>query len=225
MFTTGRHFCLRDSRGKSWSSLHSRGVISENTFLHLGTESDTDSSTEEIFTARRRPSRLVLVSENAPGAMQPRAECRGERSHEPVRRWVPLSHQGTRKRDPLQLDAQLFAKCLRKAPPGCSPGPGRCTNETLRICLDEQELSQLLFLASEDFAKGTVPVGVSRELMLATMTAVRKDDGEVGELQLRQCGKAVDVAVKKSWDEIRHFLELSETRPELDTRELKERNN
>ena len=37
------------------------GRISENRFFHLGTELDTDSSTEEIFTARRRPSRLVLV--------------------------------------------------------------------------------------------------------------------------------------------------------------------
>ena len=47
-------------------------------------------------------------------------------------------------------------------PSGCSPGPGRCTNEMLRVCLDDHELFQLLFSASEDFARGTGPSTVGR---------------------------------------------------------------
>ena len=83
---------------------------------------------------------------------------------------------------PLQLDSKLFAKCLREAPSGCSPGPGGCTNEMLRVCLDDNELFQLLFSASEDFASGSAPPLVGRAIMLATMTALRKDDGGVGRI-------------------------------------------
>ena len=80
---------------------------------------------------------------------------------------------------PLQLDSKAFAKCLREAPSGCPPGPGGCTNEMLRVCLDDHELFQLLFSASEDFARGTVPPTVGRVLMVATMTALQKPDGGV----------------------------------------------
>ena len=49
----------------------------------------------------------------------------------------------------------------------------------LRVCLDDHELFQLLFSASEDFARGTVPPTVGRVLMVATMTALQKPDGGV----------------------------------------------
>ena len=35
-------------------------------FFHLVTDSESESCTEEIHVPRRRPSRLVLVSQNAP---------------------------------------------------------------------------------------------------------------------------------------------------------------
>ena len=47
----------------------------------------------------------------------------------------------------------------------------------LRVCLDDHELLQLLFSASEDFARGTVPPTVGRVLMVATMRALQKPDG------------------------------------------------
>ena len=47
---------------------------------------------------------------------------------------------------PLQLDAKNFTKCLRTA-------PSRCSNETLRVCLDDVETLGLLFSAAEDFAR------------------------------------------------------------------------
>ena len=46
---------------------------------------------------------------------------------------------------PLELDFKLFTKCLQNAPSGCAPGPGGCTNEMLRTCLDDPEVLQLLF--------------------------------------------------------------------------------
>ena len=54
----------------------------------------------------------------------------------------------------LQLDKQLIVKCLQTAPSGCAPGPGGCTNEMLRVCLDDDETLQLFMSAAEDFARG-----------------------------------------------------------------------
>ena len=51
---------------------------------------------------------------------------------------------------PLQLDAKIFAKCLRTAPSGNAPGPRGCTNEMLRVCLDDMETLALLTSAAED---------------------------------------------------------------------------
>ena len=79
---------------------------------------------------------------------------------------------------PLALDMKIFAKCLRTAPAGSSAGPGGCSNEMLKVCLDDQETCQLLFLAAEDFARGTAP-NVSQCFMLANLTALQKKDGGV----------------------------------------------
>ena len=60
---------------------------------------------------------------------------------------------------PFQLDESLFVSCLKSARSGCSPGPGGCTNEMLRVCLDDAEVLHLLFRAREDFARGISPRG------------------------------------------------------------------
>ena len=79
---------------------------------------------------------------------------------------------------PLQLDAKIFAKCLQTAPSGSAPGPGGCTNEMLRVCLDDVETLSLLISAAEDFARAETPPA-AQSFMLATMTALRKKDGGV----------------------------------------------
>ena len=79
----------------------------------------------------------------------------------------------------LKLDAKRFAECLRSAPSGSSPGPGGCSNEFLRVCLDDRETLLLLTRAAEDFARATVPDQIFRALMTATMTALEKRDGGV----------------------------------------------
>ena len=53
----------------------------------------------------------------------------------------------------LDLDAHLFGKCLSSAPSGCAPGPGGCTNEMLKVCLEDRQVLQLLFRAAEDAAR------------------------------------------------------------------------
>ena len=79
---------------------------------------------------------------------------------------------------PLQLDAKIFAKCLQTAPSGSAPGPGGCTNEMLRVCLDDVETLSLLISAAEDFARAETPPA-AQSFMLATVTALRKKDGGV----------------------------------------------
>ena len=79
---------------------------------------------------------------------------------------------------PLVLDMKIFVSCLRTAPGGSSAGPGGCSNEMLKVCLDDQETCQLLFLAAEVFARGTAP-NVSHCFMLANLTALQKKDGGV----------------------------------------------
>ena len=79
----------------------------------------------------------------------------------------------------LVLDAILFCKCLASALSGSAPGPGGCTNEMLKVCLDDAEVSQLLFLAAQDMARAQIPES-AKTFMLATMTALQKKDGGAG---------------------------------------------
>ena len=59
---------------------------------------------------------------------------------------------------------------------------GGCTNEMLRVCLDDAEILSLLFNAAEDFARGHIPDDVTRCLLLATMTATPKESRSWGHL-------------------------------------------
>ena len=79
----------------------------------------------------------------------------------------------------LKLDAKIFAECLRNAPTGCSPGPGGCSNEILKVCLDDHESLALLTVAAEDFAKAAVPPCVFKAFMSARMTALSEPDGGI----------------------------------------------
>ena len=62
---------------------------------------------------------------------------------------IPLEIMDFQPTSPLQLDSKAVAKCFREAAFGCSPGPGECANEMLRVCLDDHELLQLLFSAAK----------------------------------------------------------------------------
>ena len=76
-------------------------LIAANRFFHLATDSESDSSTEEVPMPRRRPSRLVLVSQNVPvtaGAMEQEPPAEGhERRFRRVRQAMRMD-RGVGKR-------------------------------------------------------------------------------------------------------------------------------
>ena len=92
---------------------------------------------------------------------------------------------------PVQLKTKLFTKCLSGAPSGSAPGPGGCTNEMLRVCLDDAGVLQLLRLAAEDFARGTAPEETTRLFMMASMTTLRSDGGVRGIATGTSCRRLV----------------------------------
>ena len=47
------------------------------------------------------------------------------------------------------------------------------------MCLDDEEVLQLLYLAAQDFAQGGAPTEASHVFTLANMTALQKNDGGV----------------------------------------------
>ena len=80
------------------------------------------------------------------------------------------------------LDPVAFSHCLSNAPSGSSPGPGGCTYEMLKVCLDDRETLHLLLRAAEDLARAEAPETVTRAFTMSTMTALQKKDGGVGHL-------------------------------------------
>ena len=98
----------------------------------------------------------------------------------------------------LVLDATLFSKCLASAPSGSAPGPGGFTNKMLKICLDDAEVSQLLFLAAQDMARAQIPESAPPQTFMledggarsiATGTSFRR---LVAKTLARQFGKVVE---------------------------------
>ena len=85
----------------------------------------------------------------------------------------------------VNLNAKLFATCLREAPSGSSPGPGGCTNEMLKVCLDNTEALHLLTSAAEDFARSSIPHCIFKAFTMATMTALQKPDGGIRGIATR----------------------------------------
>ena len=49
----------------------------------------------------------------------------------------------------LKLSLKMFANCVRSAPSGSSPGPGGCSNEMLRVLLEDKESLLHLHAAAE----------------------------------------------------------------------------
>ena len=95
---------------------------------------------EQVSRARQELTGAALAPRNAATL----EALQGRRPQDPVSA-IPREVLDFQPASPLQLDSMAFAKCLWEAPAGCSPGPGGCTNEMLRVCLDDHELFQLLF--------------------------------------------------------------------------------
>ena len=125
---------------------------------------------------------------------------------------------GFQPQSPLQLDSKLFAKCLREAPSGSSPGPRGCTNEMLRLCLEDKICFSCRTQPVRDFASGAVPSRpsrpsppspppphtVGRALMLATIDCYRGKRTE-GSGRLRLAWRSRRLVAKCLARHILHF--------------------
>ena len=81
--------------------------------------------------------------------------------------------------NPVTLNARVFATSLRGASNGSSPGPGGCSFEMPKVCLDDGELHQLLIAAAEDFARASIPQEIFWAFQKAHVIALAKKDGGV----------------------------------------------
>ena len=92
----------------------SGALIAANRFFHLATDSESESSTEEIHVPRRRPSRLVLVSQNV--SMMEAATDDAPDTHEQRFRRVRHAMQHERRgvqlaSDSIRLLAERVGPC------------------------------------------------------------------------------------------------------------------
>ena len=106
----------------------------------------------------------------APGTLETLAELQRRRPQEQVREIPPevMACNPTL----MVLDPVAFSQCLSSAPSGSSPGPGGCTYEMLKVCLDARETLHLLLRAAEDLARAEAPETVTRAFTMSTMTAL-----------------------------------------------------
>ena len=74
---------------------------------------------------------------------------------------IPEAVFRVRPEEQVKLKKSVFSKCLQEAISGSSPGPGLCSNEILRVCLEDGELLSLLHFAAQDLARGEVPLEVT----------------------------------------------------------------
>ena len=114
----------------------------------------------------------------APGDEATLLELRSKRPQAVVQE-LPEAVRSFCPTDPVDLDRKVFLEGLRSAPKGSSPGPGGGTYEHLKVMLDEEDDVELLFEAAASFAKAELPTAVAEALMLARLTALRKESGGV----------------------------------------------
>ena len=171
------------ARGE-WRELINMAVQNVSTFPNSKREASSEAerrglaAQEKVKRGQVSRARQALVG----AALSPKTEETLEelrrRRPQAALRQIPQEVMDYAPDSPLAMDMKIFAKCLRTAPAGSSAGPGGCSNEMLKVCLDDEETCQLLFLAAEDFARGTAP-NVSQCFMLANLTALQKKDGGV----------------------------------------------
>ena len=109
----------------------------------------------QVSRARHELTCVVLAPQND----ETFGELRGRRAQE---RESPIPQSaGFRSSVTVILDSSKFAKCFQTAPTGSSLGPGGCTNEILKVCLEDTERFELLTSAAENLVRAIVPRDVS----------------------------------------------------------------
>ena len=173
-FERGRWMELLEAASRFTPSTHSRHPCTEEEQMRRGQAAQSRIRQGQVSRARQELTGASLAPKN--GATL--GELRHQRPQTQLREIPPAVLEAQPPRA-VTLDRKIFHSCLQGSPSGVAPGPGGCTNEMLRVCLDDAEILSLLFDAAEDFARGEIPDNVTRCLMLATMTALEKRDGGV----------------------------------------------
>ena len=142
-------------------------------------ERRAEAACQKVKLGEVSRARLCLTGASlAPGTDETFDAVQNRRPQEVVRN-IPQDILEFEPDVPVQVDRKAFLKCLKSAPKGSSLGPGGCTNEHLRILVDDVDPMELLFEAVTSLAQARVPQTISRALMSARLTALKKADGGV----------------------------------------------
>ena len=101
-----------------------RGVVAQSRIEQGQVSRARQALTGEALAPRNEHTREQLQNR--------RPQCQMQQIPQEVMEFNPGS--------PLTLDPHIFAKCLRSAPSGSAPGPGGCSYQMLKTCLDDAEL-------------------------------------------------------------------------------------
>ena len=104
----------------------------------------------QVSRARHELVGVPLAPKNA----ETLAQLRRQRQQEQLRE-LPRTVTEFQPERPLNLDRKIFHDCFRGSPSGVPSVSGGCTNEMLRVCLDDQETLSLVFEAALRFRQRT----------------------------------------------------------------------
>ena len=104
-----------------------------------------------------------------------RPEKRPPELHEPI----PPEVLDSECDEEVDFSLDSFVNVLRKLPRGSSSGPGGMTYEHLKLCLEDEETTALMYLATLRMARGQAPRNVNLAVMCSRLTALKKTDGGI----------------------------------------------
>ena len=112
--------------------------------LNERTEEEEQIRQGQAAQSRIQRGHVSRASELTGAALAPKnGATLGElRRHSPQMqlREIPHAVLETQPERALTLDQTIFHSCLQGSPSSVAPGPGGCTNEILRVCLDDAEI-------------------------------------------------------------------------------------
>ena len=79
----------------------------------------------------------------------------------------------------VHLSWDKFLANLRGARRGSAAGPSGCTNEHLRLLLDDEESMRLLYHAAQRLGRAQIPADILAGLKIGRLVALQKPNGRV----------------------------------------------
>ena len=148
---------VHDSVGedRAWKAFALVPMMCNMPKLRSGVSLDVTAEQQRVERGQVSRARQELTGATlAPETDETLRELQGRRPQERIRE-IPVEVLNFVQGQALVLDATLFSKCLASAPSGSVPGSGG-TNEMLKVCLDDAEVSQL-FLGRPGHGQSTDP--------------------------------------------------------------------